>query len=96
MDNSLRQLIGVIKDDPAVANVVGFTGGQGPSNGGFIYIALKPLDARKITAPEVINRLRPRLNRLPVASVSYRPLRISASEADRATPSISTPSSPMM
>ncbi|MCU1341576.1 MAG: acriflavin resistance protein, partial [Candidatus Acidoferrum typicum] len=32
MDNSLQQLIGVIKDDPAVANVIGFTGGQGPSN----------------------------------------------------------------
>jgi multidrug efflux pump len=69
MDNSLRQLIGVVKADPAVANVVGFTGGQGPSNGGFIYIALKPLDVRKVDAPEVINRLRPQLNRLPVASV---------------------------
>jgi multidrug efflux pump len=68
MDDSLRQLIGVIKADPAVANVVGFTGGQGPSNSGNLFIALKPLDARKVGAPEVINRLRPKLNRLPVAS----------------------------
>jgi multidrug efflux pump len=68
MDNSLRQLVGVIKDDPGVANVIGFTGGQGPSNGGFIYIALKPLEVRKVGAPEIIDRLRPQLNRLPVAS----------------------------
>jgi multidrug efflux pump len=85
MDNSLQQLIGVIKDDPAVANVIGFTGGQGPSNGGFVYIALKPLDARKITAPEVIDRLRPRLNRLPVASAflqAAQDLRIGGRSSD--------------
>ena len=69
IDNGLRQLIGVIKADPAVANVVGLTGGQGPSNGGFIYIALRPLDVRKVGAPVIINRLRPQLNRLPVASL---------------------------
>jgi multidrug efflux pump len=40
----------------------------GTGNGGFIFIALKPLNERKVTAPEIINRLRPKLNRLPVAS----------------------------
>jgi len=68
MDNSIRQLVGVIKSDPAVANVNAYTGGNGATNTGFIYIALKPLDVRKIGAPEIINRLRPKLNRLPVAS----------------------------
>jgi multidrug efflux pump len=68
MDNSIVQLENVIKSDPAVANVIAYTGGNGASNGGFIYVALKPLDVRKITAPEIINRLRPQLNRLPVAS----------------------------
>jgi multidrug efflux pump len=68
MDNSVRQLVGVIKSDPAVANVNAYTGGNGSTNTGFIYIALKPLDERKIGAPEIINRLRPKLNRLPVAS----------------------------
>jgi multidrug efflux pump len=68
MDNSVRQLVAVIKADPAVANVNAYTGGNGPSNGGFIYIALKPLEERKIGAPDIINRLRPKLNRLPVAS----------------------------
>ncbi len=47
------QLVNVIKADPAVANVIGYTGGNGSSNGGFIYIALKPLNERKITAPRL-------------------------------------------
>jgi multidrug efflux pump len=68
MDNSIRQLVGVIKSDSAVANVNAYTGGNGSSNTGFIYIALKPLNQRKIGAPDIINRLRPKLNRLPVAS----------------------------
>jgi multidrug efflux pump len=67
MDNSVRQLVNVITHDPAVANVNAYTGG-GQTNGGFIYIALKPLNVRKVGAMEVINRLRPKLNRLPVAS----------------------------
>jgi len=68
MDNSIRQLVRVIKSDPAVANVNAYTGGNGATNTGFIYIALKPLDERKVGAPDIINRLRPKLNRLPVAS----------------------------
>jgi len=68
MDDSVRQLVNVIKADPAVANVSAYTGGGGSSNGGFMFIALKPLNERKITAPEIINRLRPQMNRLPVAT----------------------------
>ena len=66
MDQSVQALVKTIKADPAVANVVGYVG---TGNGGFIYTALKPLNERKIGAPEIINRLRPKLNRLPVASV---------------------------
>jgi multidrug efflux pump len=68
MDNSVKQLVGVIKSDPAVANVMAFTGGQGATNTGFIYISLKPLNERKVSAADIINRLRPKMNRLPVAS----------------------------
>jgi multidrug efflux pump len=68
MDNSIKQLVGVIKSDPAVANVIAFTGGGGATNTGFIYISLKPLNERKIGAADIINRLRPKMNRLPVAS----------------------------
>jgi multidrug efflux pump len=68
MDSSIKQIVGVIKNDPAVENVVAFTGGGGATNTGFIYIALKPLAVRKVSAAHVIGRLRPQLNRLPVAS----------------------------
>ena len=68
MNNSVLQLENVIKADPAVSNVIAYTGGGGSTNGGFMYIALKPLNERKISAADVISRLRPKLNRLPVAS----------------------------
>jgi len=79
MDNSVRALVRVIKADPAVAHVNAYTGGGGSSNGGFIYMALKPLgtkckesaascDVRQTSAPDIINRLRPQMNKLPVAS----------------------------
>jgi multidrug efflux pump len=68
MNSSVQQIIGVIKNDPAVANVTGFCGGGGATNTGSLYIALKPLGERNVSATQVIDRLRPKLNRLPVAS----------------------------
>ncbi len=68
MNASLLQAERVINNDPAVKNVIGFTGGGGPTNSGFLYVILKPLDQRKISAADVINRLRPHLNRLTGAS----------------------------
>ncbi|MGA8503320.1 MAG: efflux RND transporter permease subunit, partial [Candidatus Sulfotelmatobacter sp.] len=79
MDNSIRQIGAVIKKDPAVANVIAFTGGGGATNTGSIYVALKPLAERKVSATQIINRLRPQMNRLPVASAflqSVQDLRI--------------------
>jgi multidrug efflux pump len=68
MNFSLQKLVGVIKSDPAVNNVIAFTGGGGATNTGFIFIALKPLNERKVGAPDIINRLRPKLNAMPVAT----------------------------
>jgi len=65
MDNSILQIEKVIQADPAVANVIVHTGS---GNTGSINIALKPLNVRKISAAAVIDRLRPKLNALPVAS----------------------------
>jgi multidrug efflux pump len=57
-----QQAINIIKADPGVQNVMGFTGGQGATNGGFLFIALKPLNERKgSSAAVIINRLRPKL-----------------------------------
>ena len=69
MNNSVQKLVAVMKADPAVQNIIGFTGGNGATNTGFLYAALKPLNQRKgVSATDVINRLRPKMNALPVAS----------------------------
>jgi len=69
MNNSVQKLVAVMKADPAVQNIIGFTGGNGATNTGFLYAALKPLNQRKgVSASDVINRLRPKMNALPVAS----------------------------
>ena len=60
MRQKLEQFISIIQKDPAVDSVVGFTGG-GQTNGGFVFISLKPLSERKISADEVIRRLRGQL-----------------------------------
>jgi len=69
MDDALRQVSAVVKKDPAVENVIGFTGASGATNTGSLFVALKALDRRKgVSADQIIGRLRPQLNRLPVAS----------------------------
>ena len=69
MQTAAARFVHLIKDDSAVANVTAFTGGNGAANSGFIYMALKPLKERKISASEVITRLRPKLNSVAGASV---------------------------
>ena len=78
MRSSLIEIEKVIQADPAVAVVSGFTGGQGGPGGGsinsgFLFVILKPLAERKISAAEVLNRLRPKLNALPGASTYLQP-----------------------
>jgi len=68
MKGKLRQVVDIIRADPAVATVVGSVGGGGggPMGGGGgasanVSIALKPLAERKASADRVIARLRPRM-----------------------------------
>jgi multidrug efflux pump len=68
MNDSIKKIGAVIQKDSAVDNVIVFTGGGGATNTGNIFMALKPLNVRKIGAPEIINRLRPQLNKLVAAS----------------------------
>ncbi len=68
MNSALVQIQRVVKSDPAVKNVIGFTGGGGPTNSGMMFVMLKPLAERKTSASEVINRLRPKLSRITGAS----------------------------
>ncbi len=60
MRQKLADFIEIVKSDPAVENVVGFTGG-GQRNSGFMFLSLKPLKERRISADQVVARLRPRL-----------------------------------
>jgi multidrug efflux pump len=54
-----------------VATVMSFTGGgTGPTNTGTVFVSLKPLGERNVSADQVINRLRPQLARVPGASLS--------------------------
>jgi multidrug efflux pump len=68
MNEALQQIANVVKNDPAVQNVVDFTGGGGATNTGNMFVTLKPLNVRKIAAPQIIDRLRPKLNRQTGAS----------------------------
>ena len=66
MRGKLNQFISIIKADPAIDSVVGFTGGR-QTNSGFVFIALKPLAQRGVSVDQVIARLRPKLNAVPGA-----------------------------
>jgi multidrug efflux pump len=66
MRQKLRQFIKIIREDPAIESVVGFTGG-GQTNSGFVFAALKPLSQRKLSVDQVIARLRGKLNQVPGA-----------------------------
>jgi multidrug efflux pump len=71
MHQKLEQFVAVIRKDPAVDTVVGFTGGLGGSqtNGGSVYISLKPLSRRDASADQVIARLRRNVAHIPGASL---------------------------
>ncbi|KQT76852.1 efflux RND transporter permease subunit [Methylobacterium sp. Leaf466] len=71
MKQKLEQASAIVQADPAVDSVVGFTGGRG-TNSANVFVGLKPLGQR---APigEVINRLRPKLARVPGARLYLTP-----------------------
>ena len=76
MDRTLKQMIKMIVADPAISTVEGFTGG---GNTARMFISLKPPGKRAasgapeaqrdITADQIIARLRPKLGRVPGATL---------------------------
>jgi multidrug efflux pump len=68
MRQKLADFMEIISKDPATGSVVGFTGGS-RVNSGFIFVALKPLKERKLSADKVIERLRGKLAHEPGASL---------------------------
>jgi multidrug efflux pump len=67
MRRKFRQFVNIIREDPAVENVVGFTGGF-QTNSGFLFATLKPLSSGRESADKVIARLRPKLAQVPGAN----------------------------
>ncbi|EOC0210085.1 multidrug efflux RND transporter permease subunit MdtC [Cronobacter dublinensis] len=68
MRGKLQDFMKIIRDDPAVDNVTGFTGGS-RVNSGMMFISLKPLGERTESAQQVIDRLRKKLAKEPGASL---------------------------
>ena len=73
MSAKQRELAQMVLDDPAVRSVTAFAGGSGPGGGSFnvgrMFIALKPLAQRpgRVSADQVVNRLRRKLTSIPGA-----------------------------
>ncbi len=69
MQGRLSRLAGIVQQDPAVEAVTAFTGG---SNSGRMFVALK--EKRKISADQIMARLRPKLSHEPGASLFLQPV----------------------
>jgi multidrug efflux pump len=73
MRPKLASFIDIVRSDPAVENVVGFTGGQ-QRNTGTMFVQLKPLGERNESAEAVIARLRVKLAKEPGANLFLNPV----------------------
>ncbi|MBF6570372.1 MAG: efflux RND transporter permease subunit [Candidatus Binataceae bacterium] len=61
MNTRLLRLISTVRKDPAVYNVLAFTGTNGATNTATMFVGLKPLGERKLSAEAVIARIRKKL-----------------------------------
>ena len=73
MQVKLRQLVDIMRADPAVDTVIGFTGGS-RAGGGFVFVNLKPKGQRKEGGQAVIARLRPQLAKVTGISLFLNPV----------------------
>jgi multidrug efflux pump len=69
MRGKVESFVEIVRADPAVENVTAFTGG-GQRNRGFMFIQLKPLEERKVSAEQVVSRLRAKASREPGAQLT--------------------------
>ena len=95
MQQKLRQFIDIIKVNPAVDTAVGFTGGGlgpggGSTNSATVFVSLKPLRDRDLSAEQVIACCATRWRRCPAPRCFCRRWAISAPAAARAMRNINT------
>jgi multidrug efflux pump len=73
MRERVIQVVDAVMEDPGIESLNAFVGGGGfgggSVNAGRMFVTLTPLNQRKISADEVIARLRPRLARIPGVSL---------------------------
>jgi hydrophobe/amphiphile efflux-1 (HAE1) family protein len=69
MKVKMVRYVKIVTEDPAVDTIVGFAGGNTSANQGRMFISLKPLEERKLTADQVIARLRKKLAVVPGATL---------------------------
>jgi multidrug efflux pump len=69
MRDKVKILSDIVRDDPDVDTVTAFTGGGGGNNSGRFFAQLKPVGHRKLSADEIIERIRPKLEKIPGASL---------------------------
>jgi multidrug efflux pump len=69
MHEKVARFVRIVKADPAVQNVVAFTGGSGGLNTGRMFVTLKDLDQRKIGVDAVMARIRRATAGIPGASL---------------------------
>ncbi|WP_437612976.1 multidrug efflux RND transporter permease subunit MdtC [Erwinia sp. V71] len=84
MRGKLEDFMKIVREDPAVTNVTGFTGGS-RTNSGSMFISLKPLSERKESSQQVIARLRSKLAQEPGARLflmAVQDIRIGGREAN--------------
>jgi len=69
MREKMTEFANIVRTDPAVTAVVAFTGGANTPNTGRMFISLTPLNERKASADQIINRLRGKLSHVPGANL---------------------------
>src|SRR5262249_16265655 len=69
MKDKMTRFVQIVMEDPAVDTIVGFAGGNTSANQGRMFITLKPLSERRISADQVIGRLRRKLAVVPGATL---------------------------
>jgi multidrug efflux pump len=72
MQEKLTQFVDILRQEPAIQTVNGFTGGA-QTNSGFVFVVLKPLSERGASAQQIMGRLRPKLNQVAGARLFLQP-----------------------
>ncbi|MFZ1134014.1 MAG: multidrug efflux RND transporter permease subunit [Candidatus Korobacteraceae bacterium] len=72
MNKKVNEFVSIVRQDPGIQNVIASVGGGSPQNQARIFATLKPLSQRKVSADQVIGRLRPKLSHVPGATLYFQ------------------------